>query len=171
MDEFNNAIYFVQHGPKIKTSNEQKLQFYAIYKQLKFGDNNTIQPSRFKMIERAKWDKWNSLKGKTQNDSKKLYINLLDSIVSDWREWTKGKEENWIKNLDDKLYDNGLIMFFNTKNMNDTTKDVLKKYNFDQKMSSIEFKNADEFRTFASLKEFKELEEYSILPKQLKSSL
>jgi len=55
MDEFNSAIYYVQHGPKLKTTNEQKLKFYAIYKQLKFGDNKTKEPSRFKFIERAKW--------------------------------------------------------------------------------------------------------------------
>jgi acyl-CoA-binding protein len=39
----------------MKTSNEQKLKFYSLYKQIKSGDNNTQAPSRFNFIEKAKW--------------------------------------------------------------------------------------------------------------------
>jgi acyl-CoA-binding protein len=55
MDEFNKSLFYVQQGPKMKTSNEQKLKFYSLYKQIKSGDNNTQAPSRFNFIEKAKW--------------------------------------------------------------------------------------------------------------------
>lgn len=44
-----------------KLSNETKLSFYGLYKQITDGPCNTPAPSRFKMIERAKWQAWSSL--------------------------------------------------------------------------------------------------------------
>ena len=111
------------------------------------------------------------MKGKSQNESKKLYTSLLDSIISTWREWiNENQEKLWFEKLDKKLYENGLIIFFNSKNLTEKAKKILQKYDNEAK-DSIEFKNSDAFKEFCLSEDFQEFKEYSIVPKQFKSSL
>lgn len=52
-EEFENA------ANKLSTyswlSNDQKLQFYGLYKQSTIGDINTPQPWSINMVSKAKW--------------------------------------------------------------------------------------------------------------------
>lgn len=44
-------------GP-FQLSNDQKLKFYGLYKQVSEGNITTAQPYFFNVVERAKWDAW-----------------------------------------------------------------------------------------------------------------
>lgn len=57
-----------------KMSNDDKLKFYALFKQATVGKVNTPQPSKMKMVDRAKWDAWNKLGAMTQTEAKKKFV-------------------------------------------------------------------------------------------------
>lgn len=64
-------------------SNDQMLELYSLFKQASIGDCNTERPEgMFDIKGKAKWDKWNSLKGTSQEDAKKKYIELVKSLQS-----------------------------------------------------------------------------------------
>lgn len=64
-----------------KPSNEILLQLYSLYKQGSTGDVNTEPPSNpFDFVNKAKHDAWASLKGKTQEDAMKEYIELVKKL-------------------------------------------------------------------------------------------
>lgn len=70
--QFASALSLVSTPSKDapKLSNNDKLAFYALFKQATIGKCNTAQPSRMKMVERAKWDAWNKLGAMTQTEAK-----------------------------------------------------------------------------------------------------
>lgn len=63
-------------------SNEAKLDFYKYYKQAKIGDCNTERPWSVYIKDAAKWDAWNSVKGTTQDEAKKLYVKSYYKYLS-----------------------------------------------------------------------------------------
>lgn len=68
-------------GAKGPTDSE-KLKFYGLYKQGTQGKCTTDQPWAIQVIERAKWDAWNSL-GNMSKDTAMMkycehYINLCN---------------------------------------------------------------------------------------------
>jgi diazepam-binding inhibitor (GABA receptor modulator, acyl-CoA-binding protein) len=68
-----------------KVTNEQKLNFYALYKQATVGDCNTERPGGlFNWERKSMWDSWNELKFKFIKNPKKMYVDYLTSIMSDW---------------------------------------------------------------------------------------
>ena len=87
---FENAVHEVNHaewGNKIP--NERKLKCYAYYKQATIGDVDIEQPWVFRTVERAKWEAWNSAKGITRENAKKLYVE----------EWERQKRDfSYLKN-------------------------------------------------------------------------
>ena len=52
-DHFDAAVAFV--GKAKKLSNDQRLAFYACYKQVNSGDCNTGRPGFFDPVGGAKW--------------------------------------------------------------------------------------------------------------------
>lgn len=57
-EAFEAAVAYVQSAPSqgaLKISNQQKLLFYALFKQATEGVNNTKAPSRLNVVSRAKW--------------------------------------------------------------------------------------------------------------------
>ena len=44
-------------------SNEEKLEFYGLFKQATVGDVNTDRPGMFDMKGKAKWDAWKAKEG------------------------------------------------------------------------------------------------------------
>lgn len=72
---FESAIQIVNNLKKTP-SNEELLLIYALYKQGKFGDNNTTQPGFLDFKGAKKWEAWNNLKGKPQNEAKQSYVSL-----------------------------------------------------------------------------------------------
>jgi diazepam-binding inhibitor (GABA receptor modulating acyl-CoA-binding protein) len=65
---------------KAKPSNDDLLKLYALFKQGTTGDCNTSRPGMLDLSGKAKWDAWNALKGKSQDDAKSDYIALVDSL-------------------------------------------------------------------------------------------
>ena len=93
-ERFNAAVEIIQKLPKegpVSTSNEQKLQFYSLFKQATIGDVNTERPGMFSFIEKAKWwvqkelqkywtlsrDAWKAVEGTSSEDAKEQYIKVL----------------------------------------------------------------------------------------------
>ena len=64
-----------------KPSNEVLLQLYSLYKQATAGDVDTEPPSNpFDFVNKAKYDAWVSLKGKTKEAAKQEYIDLVNKL-------------------------------------------------------------------------------------------
>jgi acyl-CoA-binding protein len=64
-----------------KPSNEVLLQLYSLYKQGKEGDVNTEPPSNpFDFVNKAKYEAWSALKGKSKEDAMKEYIQLVEKL-------------------------------------------------------------------------------------------
>eukprot|EP00744_Colponema_vietnamica_P002261 GILI01003585.1.p1 GENE.GILI01003585.1~~GILI01003585.1.p1 ORF type:complete len:102 (-),score=42.33 GILI01003585.1:65-337(-) len=62
-------------------SNENLLKLYGLYKQGTVGDNTTSRPGMFDMKGKAKWDAWEAVKGKPQDDAKTEYVALVLTLL------------------------------------------------------------------------------------------
>lgn len=60
--------------------NEMKLRLYACYKQATEGDVAGPRPGMFDFVGAAKYDAWAKLKGTSQDDAKKKYIDLVKRL-------------------------------------------------------------------------------------------
>ena len=89
--EYKTALAYIQssNSSAKPLSNEAKLQFYALFKQITTGKNTSKSPSRLKLIERAKWDAWNKLGNMNKEDAMKQYVNELTKTDSEWKEKSK----------------------------------------------------------------------------------
>jgi len=78
-EEFNIAI---DHTKTLnqRPSNEVLLKLYALYKQATIGDNQGEKPVSFDIKALAKFNAWESLKGKSREASMKEYIDLVHSL-------------------------------------------------------------------------------------------
>lgn len=66
-----------------KPSNEILLLLYAYFKQATEGDINIEAPSNpFDFVAKAKYTAWEELKGKSSDDAKQAYIDLVKSLQS-----------------------------------------------------------------------------------------
>ena len=63
-----------------RPDNATLLKIYGLYKQATVGDNAEKKPGFGDMIGRAKWDAWNGFKGKSSDDAKREYIELIQSL-------------------------------------------------------------------------------------------
>lgn len=64
-----------------KPSNEVLLQLYSLYKQSTEGDVNTEPPANpFDFVNKAKYQAWTDLKGKTKEEAMQSYINLVEKL-------------------------------------------------------------------------------------------
>ena len=55
-------------------TNDEKLEFYALFKQATVGDVNTERPGMLDMKGKAKWDAWKAKEGMSQEDAKAQYV-------------------------------------------------------------------------------------------------
>jgi len=62
-------------------TNQEKLDFYGLFKQGTEGPCNTKAPSRLKIVDKAKWDAWNSLGKKTKEEAMKIYVGKISAIA------------------------------------------------------------------------------------------
>ena len=60
-------------------SNEDKLEFYALFKQAKVGDTNTDRPGMMDFKGKAKWDAWKAKEGMSQDDASAAYVAKVQS--------------------------------------------------------------------------------------------
>ena len=63
-----------------RPDNATLLKIYALYKQATAGDNTEKKPGFGDMVGRAKWDAWNGLKGTSNDDAMRQYVELIGSL-------------------------------------------------------------------------------------------
>jgi diazepam-binding inhibitor (GABA receptor modulator, acyl-CoA-binding protein) len=63
-----------------KPSTETLLKLYSFYKQATEGDINAPEPGAFDFVAKAKYEAWASLKGKSKDEAKKEYIDLIHKL-------------------------------------------------------------------------------------------
>lgn len=64
-----------------KPDNETLLKLYSLYKQGSLGDVDGDAPSNpFDFVAKAKYNAWESLKGKSKEDAMQEYIDLIKKL-------------------------------------------------------------------------------------------
>lgn len=53
---------------------------YGLYKQSLFGDNNVNKPYWFFFHNMNKWNSWKKHLGKSKNDAKQKYVNIVNFL-------------------------------------------------------------------------------------------
>ena len=76
---FDAAVADSKNLPE-KPDNATLLKLYALYKQGSGGDVDGKRPGFTDMVGRAKWDAWNSLKGKDAKTAMQEYVDLIESL-------------------------------------------------------------------------------------------
>ncbi|KAI9469329.1 putative acyl-coA-binding protein [Zychaea mexicana] len=77
--EFSKAAEEVKVLPS-KPSDDVLLKLYGLFKQANVGDNDTPKPGMFDLKGKYKWQAWEDLKGKSQEDAEKEYIALVEEL-------------------------------------------------------------------------------------------
>ena len=78
-DRFEKAVAESKSLPE-KPDNMTLLKIYALYKQASGGDVDGKRPGFADMVGRAKWDAWNALKGKSNDEAMQEYVDLIESL-------------------------------------------------------------------------------------------
>ena len=76
---FETAVAQSKQLPE-KPDNMTLLKIYALYKQATAGDVDGKRPGFSDMVGRAKWDAWNELKGKGNDEAMQEYIDLIEDL-------------------------------------------------------------------------------------------
>jgi diazepam-binding inhibitor (GABA receptor modulating acyl-CoA-binding protein) len=77
--QFEQAVADSKSLPE-KPDNMTLLKLYALYKQASSGDADGKRPGFGDMVGRAKWDAWNGLAGKSSDEAKQEYVDLVESL-------------------------------------------------------------------------------------------
>ncbi|KAK3019961.1 hypothetical protein RJ639_003008, partial [Escallonia herrerae] len=77
---------FEEYAVKAKTlpqttTNEDLLIIYGLYKQATVGPVNTSRPGIFNMRDRAKWDAWKAVEGKSKEEAMNDYITKVKTML------------------------------------------------------------------------------------------
>ena len=78
-EQFEQAVVESKQLPE-KPSNDILLKIYSLYKQATQGDVSGEKPSGFDFVNLAKYNAWESLKGKTSEESMQEYVDLINSL-------------------------------------------------------------------------------------------
>eukprot|EP00834_Sanchytrium_tribonematis_P004299 NODE_203_length_12996_cov_1.033961.p9 type:complete len:166 gc:universal NODE_203_length_12996_cov_1.033961:4278-3781(-) len=82
MMEFEKAVELMSACPsEIQISASEKLSLYANYKQATLGDCSGTRPSFYQVVEKAKYDAYNELKGVPIEEAKRKYVFLAITIL------------------------------------------------------------------------------------------
>ncbi|XP_058086235.1 acyl-CoA-binding protein [Magnolia sinica] len=76
---------FEEYAVKAKTlpettTNENKLILYGLYKQATIGPVNTSRPGMLSPMDRAKWDAWKAVEGKSKEEAMGDYITKVKQL-------------------------------------------------------------------------------------------
>jgi acyl-CoA-binding protein len=64
-----------------RPDNTTLLKLYSLYKQATEGDVNTDPPSNpFDIVNKAKHESWEALKGKSKEDAMQEYVRLVEEL-------------------------------------------------------------------------------------------
>ena len=77
--QFEQAKQDVQALPE-RPDNDTLLRLYALYKQGAEGDVSGEKPGFFDFVGTAKYEAWSKLKGTTQDDAMRQYIDLVAKL-------------------------------------------------------------------------------------------
>jgi acyl-CoA-binding protein len=78
--KFEKAAKDVQ-GLKERPDNDTLLRLYALYKQGSEGDVKGDKPGFFDFVGTAKYEAWAKLKGTSQDDAMKKYVDTVKKLV------------------------------------------------------------------------------------------
>jgi diazepam-binding inhibitor (GABA receptor modulator, acyl-CoA-binding protein) len=79
-DIFEVAVKESKELPS-KPDNETLLNIYSLYKQATEGDINVEPPANmFDFVGKAKYDAWSKLKGVSNAEAMRQYINLITDL-------------------------------------------------------------------------------------------
>ncbi|RZT04212.1 Acyl-CoA-binding protein [Duganella sp. CF402] len=78
-EQFDQAQADSKNLPE-RPDNMTLLKIYALFKQASAGDVSGDRPGMTDFVGRAKYDAWAELKGKTQDEAKQLYIDLIEDL-------------------------------------------------------------------------------------------
>ena len=65
-----------------RPDNATLLKLYSLYKQATEGDVNTEPPGAFDFVNKAKYNAWEEMKGKSSEDAMKEYIEMVNLLKS-----------------------------------------------------------------------------------------
>ncbi|CAL1357459.1 unnamed protein product [Linum trigynum] len=77
---------FKEYAEKAKslppaTKDADKLVLYGLFKQSTLGSVNTNRPGMFSPTERAKWDAWKAVEGKSKEEAMTEYIAKVKQLM------------------------------------------------------------------------------------------
>ncbi|WP_432382214.1 acyl-CoA-binding protein [Duganella sp. P38] len=78
-EQFEQAQADSKNLPE-RPDNMTLLKIYALFKQGSAGDVTGERPGMTDFVARAKYDAWAELKGKSQDEAKQLYIDLIEDL-------------------------------------------------------------------------------------------
>ena len=76
---FESAVARTKEFTK-RPPNQELLDLYGLYKQSTEGDVTGDRPDGFDFKAIAKFDAWESLKGKTKDEAMTEYVQLVDQL-------------------------------------------------------------------------------------------
>ncbi len=68
-------------GLKKRPSDQELLQLYALYKQGTEGDVHGDRPGMLAIKDRAKFDAWAKVKGKSKDAAQTEYVALVNTLI------------------------------------------------------------------------------------------
>nr|WP_297525887.1 acyl-CoA-binding protein [uncultured Roseateles sp.] len=78
-DQFDAAVADSKNLPE-RPDNQTLLKLYALFKQATTGDVEGDRPGMTDFVNRAKWDAWKTLEGKTNDQAMQDYIDLVEGL-------------------------------------------------------------------------------------------
>lgn len=78
-EDFENSVIRSKELSE-RPSNEDLLLMYGLYKQGTVGDNTEERPGGFDFKAVAKHEAWLKHKGKSKDEARKEYINLVERL-------------------------------------------------------------------------------------------
>ena len=77
--QFDDMVKKVREATiEFNPNNTQKLKLYAFYKQAVEGDVQGECPSIINMVDRAKWQAWNAIKGMNKDKAMEGYLKVFE---------------------------------------------------------------------------------------------
>lgn len=77
--KFETAAQEAKQLPS-RPDNEALLRLYALYKQATQGDVSRRRPGFTNPVGRAKYDAWAEIRGTTEQEAMRAYIDLVESL-------------------------------------------------------------------------------------------
>ncbi len=79
-EKFKQAAQLVQTLTQ-KPDNNTLLNLYSLFKQGSEGDVTGSRPGMLNVVGRAKYDAWQSLKGKSKSQAQEEYTKLVNELL------------------------------------------------------------------------------------------